>query len=188
MWQPAAPALTRQASRASGKPPTGQRPACLSCSNASAIPRLADGLLAAEGYPARNLRQASENLAEFVLCAGAEFLPVAFADLSHRRARRHALLDRIESPDIVGPALLRNAILVAGQAFLQARRIEAQAEAVGVDILAAAFAQYRSAAFKAHRLAERRRCCGNRKDKRDGATPNHGFISTDEVLNRQGLN
>src|SRR3984893_7642506 len=70
----------------------------------------------------------------------------------------------------------RNRILIASEALPQARRVEVNAETICIDILPTALAQHRRSAFKAHRLRERQRRCGNNEDKRDWSGLDHGFI------------
>src|SRR5580692_7541805 len=72
------------------------------------------------------------------LRVGAEFLFLALAHFGNGGARRRALLDRVKGPGVVGLALRRHGILIAGEAFLEAIGIEINAETIGVDILAAA--------------------------------------------------
>ena len=57
------------------------------------------------------------------------------------RERGNTFLDRIEGSDIVGLALRRHNILIASQAFPKANRVEVNAEAICVDVLATACAQ-----------------------------------------------
>ena len=111
-------------------------------------------------HPTR-LQQAFDKLACAVLRISTKLLLVTLTHLGDGHPRGHTLLDRIEGPDIVGLALRRHDILIASEAFLEADRVEINAETICVDILAAACAQYGRRAFKIHRLRQRRR--GNRE-------------------------
>src|SRR6202021_1453389 len=133
-WQ--APRTSRR------KPSIDQYRAGFSSLAASVIPRLVNGLAAFCAYPTRLRQQAFDKVACPVLCVLTQLLFVALTHLVDGRPRGHTFLDRIEGPDIVGLALRRHNVLIASQAFLEASRVEVNAETICVDILATACAQY----------------------------------------------
>src|ERR1700722_1946999 len=117
---------------------------------ASAIPRVAERLDASRAQAARHLDQACDGRAGLFLLLRAHLLLFALALLADGDACGTTLLDRIERPDVIGAALSRDAVLIAGQTLFQPRRIEIDAGAVGVDVFAAAFRQDPGGVFEAH--------------------------------------
>jgi len=86
----------------------------------------------------------------------AQVVQFPIAQLYKSSARGNALLDGAEGLGIIGLALRRHHVLVAAQALLQARRVEIDAAAVVIDVLAAARGQHGRGLLEFHGLLRRR--------------------------------
>src|SRR6185295_9043198 len=138
-----------------GRPATNRYRAAYS-PRASAIPRRADRLVAVRGRLLGRVQQALQPLDGILPNFAAQMFQFPIAQFDERGARGDALLDGAERYRKIGLALRRHHVLVAAQALLQARRVEIDAAAVVIDVLAAARGQHGRGLLEFHGLLRRR--------------------------------
>src|SRR6266511_2838104 len=156
MW-PFAHAPPPSATPTGPRRPARERCRAASFPKASAIPRSADRLVAVRGRLLGRIQQTLQALDGILPNLAAQVVQFPIAKFYKRSARGNALLDGAEGLGVIGLALRRHHVLVAAQALLQARRVEIDAAAVVVDVLAAARGQHGRRLLEFQGLLRRRK-------------------------------